>query len=72
MTRKPHPIISALREVRLASRISQDAIGASLGKRSNEISAYENGHPGRQSPRICTLEAWASALGYEIVLRPKE
>jgi transcriptional regulator with XRE-family HTH domain len=69
MTRKPHPIISALREVRKASRISADAVGAALGKTQNDITKYELGH---HAPRIDAVCAWALALGYEIVLRPKE
>ena len=68
---KPHDIIIELREIRKESRISQDAIGAALGKHRNHISAYESGYPGYQSPRICTLEAWADTLGYEIILRAK-
>ena len=71
MSMKPHNLISDLRRIRLENRISQDAIGAALGKSQSQITNYERGYPGCQSPRICTLEAWANTLGYEIVLQAK-
>jgi transcriptional regulator with XRE-family HTH domain len=69
---KPHEIVVELRKIREQSRISQDAVGAALGKTQAHISNYERGHPRYQSPRICTLDEWADTLGYEIVLRAKE
>lgn len=59
-------VIAALKEIRLAWKIPV----VSMVKRSGvgDISKYENGS---HSPRLSSLERWADALGYEIVLRPK-
>jgi transcriptional regulator with XRE-family HTH domain len=64
----PHSILSDLRRIRQASRISQDAIGAAIGVTANNFSRYELGV---YHPRIDRIASWAEALGYELVLRPK-
>ena len=65
-----HPIMTDLRRIRQAGRISQDAVAAAIGNGSHAIiSRLELGtHDGLLS----TVSKFADALGYELVLRRKE
>ena len=74
---KPRPtifevseIISQLRKTRLEMGISQDSVAAMLGNNAHGyISNVENG---RKTPTLPTVARWADALGYRLVLEPKE
>jgi transcriptional regulator with XRE-family HTH domain len=69
---KKHPIIDDLRRIRQEGRISQEAIGAALDKKTYRvIGRYERGDEG-YNPSLSTITAWADTLGYEIVLKKKE
>lgn len=63
-------LIAELRKLRRERRISQDAIGASIGRHRRTIAAYEVGTDS-YNPDVNTLSAWADVLGYEIILQPK-
>lgn len=67
---KSRELIDELRRIRQKSRISQDAIGAAIGKQECTIRAYERGRRG-YAPNIDTMTSWADTLGYELALIPK-
>jgi transcriptional regulator with XRE-family HTH domain len=62
-------IVKQLRKIRRDQEISQDALAAAAGMAKGHISGLERG---QRNPALTTLTNWAGALGYEIVLRPKE
>jgi transcriptional regulator with XRE-family HTH domain len=64
-----HPIVAELRKIRRAKEISQDAVGAALGKCSSQVSFYESG---TNSPKLAMICSWADFLGYEIKLVRKD
>jgi transcriptional regulator with XRE-family HTH domain len=64
-------IISELRRIRQHSRISQDAVGAAIGKHRRTVVAYELGEK-PYSPDVNTVSAWADTLGYELTIQPKK
>ena len=66
---KPHPIVSALREIRIERRLSQTTLAGNIGVGQNVLAYRELGHC---SPQLNSLTDWADALGFDIVLRPKE
>jgi transcriptional regulator with XRE-family HTH domain len=63
-------LIAALRQLRRENRISQDAVGMSIGRSRYTIIAYEMGYPD-YSPDIDVIALWAEILGYELTLKPK-
>ncbi len=69
MGKPVHPLIGELREIRKSQRLSQDAVGAAIGKVATAMTAYESG---QHSPKIDTLCQWADTLGYDVVLKPKD
>lgn len=62
-------IIKQLRKIRRDQELSQDAVEAVAALGDGHISQLERG---RRTPNLNTLTSWADALGYQIVLRPKE
>ncbi|MEH2539453.1 MULTISPECIES: helix-turn-helix domain-containing protein [unclassified Bradyrhizobium] len=63
-------ILTSLRDIRKANNISQESLAVSIGMNSQSgISGLERGI---RSPTLATLTIWAEALGYELVLRPKQ
>lgn len=61
-------VIATLIEIRRAWRVSLEVVAERAHVSGRNLSAIERG---RRSPSLRTLEKWADALGYEIVLRPK-
>jgi transcriptional regulator with XRE-family HTH domain len=64
----PHPIVKELRRIRIDNKLSQVDLACDLDIGQNVLSFREMG---RVSPQLNTLSEWASALGYELTLRPK-
>ena len=64
----PHPIVQQLRRIRIDNKLSQLSLACDMGIGQNVLSFREMG---RVSPQLDTLTEWASALGYELALKPK-
>lgn len=68
-------IVQELRRVRKAQRLSCAAVGLAMGRSAHvsnpgsQISDWERGY---KSPSAHAVTAWASALGLELTLRPKQ
>ena len=62
-------IIKQLRKIRREREIGQQDLSMTAGLCQNHISQLETG---RRKPTLPTLNQWANALGYEVVLRVKE
>ncbi len=60
-----HPIVAALRQIRIDSRLPQRAVADASGLWQSSISEYEGG---RETPRLGSLTRWAGALGYIVTL----
>ena len=59
-----------LRKIRREKEISQDSVAAIMGKSTvGYVSLLESG---KRNPTLSTLNSWVDALGYRIVLEPKE
>jgi transcriptional regulator with XRE-family HTH domain len=65
-------IIASLREIRKEKGLSQDALSMALGHAGNKGSYISQVERGAYSPSVAVVITWADALGYELVLRPKE
>jgi len=62
-------IIYALREIRMAWGLRVQDVEANANLGENCIRRLEKGYVA--NPNIKTLRKWADALGYDIVIRPK-
>jgi transcriptional regulator with XRE-family HTH domain len=62
-------VVQSLKEIRLAWQFPVSRIAAKANVQSRSILHWE---AGQVSPTIRMLEKYADALGYEIVLRPKQ
>jgi transcriptional regulator with XRE-family HTH domain len=62
-------IIKQLRKIRRDKELHQEAVAAAAGLCQNHISQLE---VGRRTPTLPTLNLWANALGYEVVLQEKK
>lgn len=63
-----HPVIQQLRMERRARDMSQMMLGEITGYNRCLLSQYETGVC---SPTLNTLQDWANALGYELVLKKR-
>jgi transcriptional regulator with XRE-family HTH domain len=66
---QPSDILDELRELRVAAKRSQEDISYATGYHRSQIIRYE---ARTHTPRLDAVCNWAEALGYELVLRPKE
>jgi transcriptional regulator with XRE-family HTH domain len=62
-------IIKQLRKIRREREMAQQDLAAIAGLAQNQISYFETG---RTKPTLPTLTLWASALGYDLALVPKQ
>lgn len=65
----PWPWGPTLREARRIQRIKQVCLAADLGVKPDTLAGWEHG---RYSPSWRHAQQWARALGYEVVLWPRE
>ena len=63
-------ILDDLRNARLEQNMSQQDLVLKIGM--NSQSGFSRIERGYHSPTLVTLSNWANALGYDVVLRPKE
>ncbi len=65
-----HPIIAELRRVRQERKLSQEEMAGMIRMASGQtyVSRVEGG---QHDPLLATIDGWAQALGYELVLKPK-
>ncbi len=61
-------IIQELQEIRWSWKLNLGDVAHRAGLGRNTLTNSESGH---HSPNLETLEKWADALGYEIVLKAK-
>lgn len=64
---KPHPLIAQLIEQREALDLTRRDLTVAAGLAKATIAMAETGH---RTPSLETIEVWAEALGYTIVLLP--
>jgi transcriptional regulator with XRE-family HTH domain len=62
-------MVDALREIRMAWKLRIQDVEAKANLGENCIRRLERGYTA--NPNIKTLRKWADALGYDIVIRPK-
>ena len=60
-----HPIIVALRQIRIDARLPQHIVAQAAGTWQSEISEWE---AGVKAPTVRSLTDWAGALGYIVTL----
>jgi len=58
-------LLRRMRDIRIEARVSHLALGALIGVTYSTISRWEC-H--RNTPTILNFEAWANALGYDVML----
>lgn len=63
------PIVRELREIRMAWKMSVEAIALQADIGTRAIGYWENG---TYEPKLAIVERVAEVLGYELVLRPKK
>jgi len=62
--------VAQLKEIRTEKKLSQTKFSSMLGMAApTQLQNYEQG---RTTPSIKKVEEWADALGYKIVLLPKD
>jgi transcriptional regulator with XRE-family HTH domain len=69
MTRRTHPIVAELREIRRSRGLSQEAVARKAGTTKAMISLWETG---QSTPGLASADAYAQALGYTLALTPRE
>lgn len=62
----PDPIVLTLTEARRSHGLSLEAVGRLMGRKTYQT-VYQLEHE-TYDPRLSTLRAWASALGYDVTL----
>ena len=67
--RAADPIIRQLRVLRTERGITLMRVGALIHMAYQTVNAWESG---RHEPPISTVRRWARALGYDLVLVPRE
>lgn len=67
---KPHPLVTSLREIRIARGISQLKVASMLDCDRQMISQIENGWT--RHPTITFLTQYAEVLGVEITISPRD
>lgn len=65
---RPEQVSGALRFMRQLAGLTQRQLGENAGYRQAQISAWESD----RLPNVSSLIRLADALGYELVLRPRE
>jgi transcriptional regulator with XRE-family HTH domain len=63
------PLFQILKQARLQQKLSQEILGRKLKIPQNHISAME---AGKVDVRASTLTAWARAVGFELLVVPRE
>ncbi|WP_017585503.1 helix-turn-helix domain-containing protein [Nocardiopsis ganjiahuensis] len=69
MNRRPNPIVDQLARARAQRGISVAALGHRLLTAAPTVHGWESG---KHDPRLGSVIAYAEALGYELVLAPKQ
>ena len=69
MNKGTHPIVAQLRSVRRSRDILQRDLEARTGYQRERLSQWEQGH---RVPNLTHLTDWANALGYDVVLQPRQ
>lgn len=64
-----HPLAAQLRGVRIDSGLKLRALARRLGKHPSTVSHWELGN---NMPPLDEADAWATALGFDLTLTPKE
>lgn len=64
-----HPVVTRLTEIRLAWGLSLEYIANKIGCSYFTLIHMESG---QKQPNFKTLIRWASALGYDLSLRPQQ
>ena len=67
--KKVHPVIDELRAIRNSQKMSLAKLADKVGY---DIGVFCSVERGRSRCRLEVLAAWAQALGYDIVLKPKD
>ena len=67
--KKVHPVIDELRAIRNSRKMSLAKLADKVGY---DIGVFCSVERGRSRCRFEVLAAWAQALGYDIVLKPKD
>lgn len=64
-TPDPHPLLAELRRIRIARRVTQQALADRLGLHRNTIDLWERGE---RRPAPSELCRWAAALDHDVAL----
>jgi Predicted transcriptional regulators len=66
---EPHPIVRRLWDIRRGAKLSRRKVAARTGIAVSTVVSWECKGV---NPGLAQLVWWAEALGYELVLQPKE
>ena len=69
MKRRPHPLVSALASIRQRQGLTQHTVAERAYLTPSLVGSWEAGW---KTPQLPGLIAYADALGYELVLVPKQ